>query len=113
MECSTVLSLTYGKSYEQVFAPLFHPLLVTYRAPQDPYHQDQLTAERDDARASLAVATSMLVENACVACRSGRRSVLWLPCMHLALCSECKLKASATHCPVCKMETATTLDVKY
>ena len=45
---------------------------------------------------------SAVDELSCVACRAEPRTVVLLPCAHLALCGVCSRKLPKNECPVCR-----------
>ena len=68
--------------------------------------REELERERDDAEASWSALE-------CVVCLDRDRSVLCVPCNHLAMCAECAkgVAGEDEECPICRSAVTGTIDV--
>lgn len=99
--CNAIISFTdsQGKlqnDVERVEKPL---------QPLQPSQPQQIAAP--------SIANDTSIERACVVCLEQQPNILFLPCKHIKVCSECHKQRKNDQCPVCRCEIKSCIDNVY
>lgn len=57
---------------------------------------------RARSRATSSQLYDELEQQLCVVCRDAKKAVLFLPCMHMCVCENCRCRLRPYRCPICK-----------
>ena len=67
------------------------------------FHKKEKKVLNDNTKLKIEDTKGEIIDMTCIVCLTNKRSVLFLPCAHLACCNTCNSQIEST-CPVCRSD---------